>query len=235
MLSRLSTAISEFTKRDFRCFFRYLLLKEYYQRKTFLDSLRSWYRKQLFLEQVTKAGSGLKMGPRENTIKRLGDGADIILGNDITIYSPIHITTATHIFPESRVKIGDRTRIGPHVVIRAAKGIEIGMDCIIASYTRIYDYNGHPLNPGSYADISTLRNRTATPKDEVSEIKIGNGVWVGENAFIQRGVTIADGSIVAANSVVIKDVPKNTVVFGVPARVILWLDKLKETFQNTTG
>ena len=58
----------------------------------------------------------------------------------------------------------------------------------------------------------------------MSEIHIGNNVWIGENAFIQRGVTINEGSVVSANSVVIKDVPENAVVFGIPARVILWLE-----------
>ena len=90
---------------------------------------------------------------------------------------------------------------------------------------RIYDYNGHSLAPGSYDQPETLRNRNKTPEDEVGEIYIGDNVWIGENAFIQRGVSVGNGSIIAANSVVIKDVPENVVVFGSPARVILWLDK----------
>ncbi|MBP6872851.1 MAG: acyltransferase [Bacteroidales bacterium] len=51
-------------------------------------------------------------------------------------------------------------------------------------------------------------------------ILIGDNVWIGMRAIILKGVTIGNGSIVAAGAVVTKDVPPNTVVGGVPARVI---------------
>lgn len=198
------------------------MFKEYEKRKFWLGSLKSWYQKQLFLAQVTQVGCGLKIGHRDNMINR-GEGAKIIVGDDVTIWTPINITATDHIFPESLVEIGDRTRIGAGTIIRAAKKVAIGKDCLIARSVRIYDYNGHPLTPGTYDDITTLRNRSKTPQEEVSEIIIGNNVWIGENAFIQRGVKIGDGSIVSANSVVIKDVAEHTVVLGNPARKILWL------------
>ena len=49
---------------------------------------------------------------------------------------------------------------------------------------------------------------------------IGNDVWIGMNAVIMRGVTVGDGAIVAANSVVTRDVPAFAVVGGVPAKVL---------------
>jgi acetyltransferase-like isoleucine patch superfamily enzyme len=52
------------------------------------------------------------------------------------------------------------------------------------------------------------------------EIKIGNHVWIGENSFILKGVTIGDGAIVAATSVVTKDVPPRCIVAGNPAQII---------------
>ena len=51
-------------------------------------------------------------------------------------------------------------------------------------------------------------------------IKIGDNVWIGSNATILQGVTIRNGAIIGANAVVTKDVPENTIVAGVPARVI---------------
>jgi acetyltransferase-like isoleucine patch superfamily enzyme len=51
-------------------------------------------------------------------------------------------------------------------------------------------------------------------------IRIGNGVWIGAQALILSGVTIADGAIIAAGSVVREDVAPNTIVGGVPAKVI---------------
>lgn len=55
-------------------------------------------------------------------------------------------------------------------------------------------------------------------------VRIGDGVWVGANATVLPGVTIGDGSIVAAGAVVTEDVAPNTVVAGVPARLVRKLD-----------
>ncbi len=52
------------------------------------------------------------------------------------------------------------------------------------------------------------------------KIKIGNDVWVGQNVTILRGVSVGDGAIIGANSLVTKDVPPYTVCAGVPARII---------------
>ena len=56
-------------------------------------------------------------------------------------------------------------------------------------------------------------------------IHIGRHVWIGANATVLPGVTIGEGAIVAAGAVVTKDVPKNTMVGGVPARVIRTIDE----------
>lgn len=67
-------------------------------------------------------------------------------------------------------------------------------------------------------------NHGLSPKDRRSTypapIVLGRNVWVGANVTILQGVTIGDNSVVAAGAVVTKDVPPNTVVGGVPARVI---------------
>ena len=59
---------------------------------------------------------------------------------------------------------------------------------------------------------------------------VGNDVWIGQNVTVMPGVHIGDGSIIAANSVVTKDVPDNAVVVGVPAKVIKYInpDEQKE-------
>ena len=56
--------------------------------------------------------------------------------------------------------------------------------------------------------------------DEYAPIKIGNDVWIGARAIIMDGITIGDGSIVAAGAVVTKDVPPYAIVCGVPAKVL---------------
>jgi acetyltransferase-like isoleucine patch superfamily enzyme len=52
------------------------------------------------------------------------------------------------------------------------------------------------------------------------DVVIGSNVWIGYNACILRGVTVGDNAIIGTNSVVTRDVPANSVVGGVPAKVI---------------
>jgi acetyltransferase-like isoleucine patch superfamily enzyme len=76
-----------------------------------------------------------------------------------------------------------------------------------------YDRNRVFVSKG----ISTLQ---ASMSNRIEKIKIGNDVWIGEGAFIRRGVTLGDGAIVAARAVVTKDVPPYAIVGGTPARVL---------------
>lgn len=84
--------------------------------------------------------------------------------------------------------------------------IEIGHGCAIGRDVIIRSYDGH--------EIISNTKKVSMP------IHIGNHVWVGQRAIILKGVTIGDGAIVAAGSVVTKDVPPNTIVAGNPAKVI---------------
>lgn len=86
--------------------------------------------------------------------------------------------------------------------------VRIGDDCMIAPNVGIYTA-GHNIEPKD-------RNKSgyAIP------IHIGHNVWIGGSSVILPGVTIGDSSIVAAGSVVTKDVPPNTIVAGNPAKVL---------------
>lgn len=58
-----------------------------------------------------------------------------------------------------------------------------------------------------------------------SRVKIGKNVWIGSHATILGGVNIGDNAVIAAGAVVNRDVPPNTVVAGVPARIIKHIEE----------
>jgi len=81
---------------------------------------------------------------------------------------------------------------------------------LIAEETKIFDNNSHGLS---------YENRDMS-KDDVAPIIIEDHAWIGMNSIILKGVTIGKGAVVAAGSIVTKDVPPMTLVAGNPARII---------------
>lgn len=108
------------------------------------------------------------------------------------------------------IKIGSNTTIGFHNFIFASEKIEIGNDCLIAPFVYIVDSN-HQIKKS--LKINEQPNETAS-------IKIGNDVWIASSVTILKGVKIGDGAVIAANSVVNKDVPAYKIFGGTPAKEI---------------
>jgi acetyltransferase-like isoleucine patch superfamily enzyme len=96
--------------------------------------------------------------------------------------------------------------INEGVQITCASKIIIGKECAIARDVVIRDYDGHMVDIPGY--------------EKAKPINIGNHVWIGSRAMVLKGVTIGDGTIVAAGSVVTKDLPSKCIAAGVPAKVI---------------
>jgi len=120
------------------------------------------------------------------------------------------------------VTIGSNTFIGGASLVTANR-IEIGDDVQIAWGTTIIDHNSHSLDwCERIKDLSGDFN--GTPKDwtvvKTVPVRVCNKAWIGFNAIILKGVTIGEGAIVGAGSVVTHDVPPYTVVGGNPAQVL---------------
>lgn len=107
------------------------------------------------------------------------------------------------------------------------KNIHVGKNVFINMGCKFQDQGGIFIGDGALIGhnvmLATL-NHAKSPKDRASMIPapvhIGRNVWVGSNATVLPGVTIGYGAIVAAGAVVDKDVPENTIVGGVPAKII---------------
>lgn len=115
---------------------------------------------------------------------------------------------------DGAISIGEDTYLGELVTIVAHPQeafIRIGRGCAISHNIQI-------RTEGYRTDIPLSEARRAG--GIWSNITIGDGVWIGANVFICGGVTIGDNSVVGANGVVTRDVPPNSIVGGVPARVI---------------
>jgi acetyltransferase-like isoleucine patch superfamily enzyme len=109
-----------------------------------------------------------------------------------------------------QISLGSHVRINAGCVLVSYSAITIGDDSLIAEYVSIRDAD-HGMVTG--APIRTQDHVTAP-------IAIGNDVWIARGAIILKGVTIGSGAIIAANSVVNRDVPARAIVGGVPARLI---------------
>ncbi|MBQ3378677.1 MAG: sugar O-acetyltransferase [Clostridia bacterium] len=124
-------------------------------------------------------------------------------------------------------EIDDTFTMFPPFYTDCGKNIHIGKNVFINSGCSFQDQGGITIGDGSLIGhnvvLATL-NHAEDPKKRAnllpSPITIGRDVWIGSNSTVLSGVTIGDGSIVAAGAVVTRDVPPMTIVGGVPARVI---------------
>lgn len=93
----------------------------------------------------------------------------------------------------------------------AAGGIEIGDDVVAGQFIRFHSENHN------YNDISKLiRNQGVSHKG----IKVGNNCWIGAGVVFLDGAELGDGCVVGTNAVVTKNFPENSVIVGVPAKII---------------
>lgn len=111
--------------------------------------------------------------------------------------------------PNAVLEIGNRSYINHDSEIRCREYISIGNNVSIAYGVRIQD-----------SDYHTVYDDDNTPKPETKPIVIDDDVWIGADATIMKGVTIGEGCVVAARSVVVKSAPPHSLIAGNPARII---------------
>jgi len=145
---------------------------------------------------------------------------NVKLGKDVKIFDFVNLYGCS---------IGDDSKVGTFVEIQ--KNASVGKDCKISSHTFICE--GVHIGDGVFIGhnvtfINDKHPRSVNPDGsmqteedwKVVETFVGNGASVGSSATILCGVTIGERAIVGAGAVVTKDVPPNSVVAGVPAKLI---------------
>ena len=134
----------------------------------------------------------------------LADNAQLTLHGDVILYEGVGV----RITEGAKLSIGDHTYINRSASIDCTQEITIGDYCAISDNVQILDSDFHPI---------TYNDKTSTMSKPVH---IGDHVWIGRSVIILKGVTIGDGAIIAAGSIVTRDVPARCLVAGNPARVI---------------
>jgi acetyltransferase-like isoleucine patch superfamily enzyme len=151
-----------------------------------------------FSRNLTKHGITIVTG-RKPFPKIINEGGNIITEN-CQFYSGVRI----EIGKNAELVIGNGTYINRNTLIHSSESVKIGKNCRISWDVIIMDENGHEI-PGT---------QNAKP------IIIDDEVWIGCRSIILKGVHIGKGAVVAAGSVVTKNISAHTVVGGVPAQVL---------------
>lgn len=164
--------------------------------KVFPKSVRA---KMLVCFRRTKGYKGLVI--RYVLLKTLAKSC----GDNVSVHPDVYL------FSVSQLTLGDNISIHPMCYIDACGEIDIGSDVSIAHGTTILSTTHSFEN----TDVP-IKNQPVILK----KTRIENNVWIGAKATVLCGNTVHSGSVIAAGAVVTHDVPGNTVVAGIPARVI---------------
>jgi len=120
---------------------------------------------------------------------------------------------------DSQIKLGKGVNVGAFTRIASQSKVEIGESVLIAAYCYIGPGN-HQLGDESVPLISkAMQNKGG--------VKIGAHAWIGTRATILDGVTIGEGAIIGAHSLVTSDIPARSIAVGTPAKVIKMIDQTK--------
>ena len=174
------------------------------------------FKKKFICEPLLKAyctsyGKGLQSGVFIPWIQGAGD---LIIGDDFTVYGKLSITYGTRFSERPTFRIGNNVMMGHLCSFTVAKSVTIGNNCLISAYALVIDSSGHPVDP-----VRRLAGWPPLP-EEVRPVVIEDNVWIGTGCTILPGVTIGEGSVVSAGSVVRRNIPPYSLAGGNPARVL---------------
>lgn len=142
---------------------------------------------------------------------------NIILDDMCRMYGHLISQNGGTIIMHKRAKIGFNSKI------LCSNRVEIGEDTGIGDNTKIVDNNNHPVHP---KDREIMRRSPwnsplrSWKYSDSAPIIIGKNCWIGSEVRICKGVTIGDGSVIAANAVVTKSCPPNCIMGGNPAKIL---------------
>lgn len=160
--------------------------------------VRSLNRGQISIGEYSRIDDGVYLNGLSQRGLEIGDRCQIRYGTFLDCWKGLGIS------------IGSDTYIGPMCIIQGQGGTRIGSNCLIAGHTYIV-----PSNHVFSSVEKPIRRQGETRRG----IEIGDDVWLGAGTKVLDGVTVGQGSVIGAGSVVTRDIPDFSVAYGVPARV----------------
>lgn len=168
------------------------------------------YRHPLFQSRCASVGKGLVL----DGLPFVAGHVEIHIGDRVQLGGQVFISSGASEH-RPRLIVKDGAHIGWFATITVSKEVIIEEDALISSNCRISDTDGHPRE----ADLRWMHRRPAARG--IRPVRIGRNCWIGNGSHIMKGVTIGEGAIIGANSVVIADVPPFALALGNPAEVLI--------------
>ena len=172
------------------------------------------YRGPIFSARCARIGKNFSL----DGLPYVEGHVSIEIGDDVWFGGKVSIMSG-RMFDQPRLVIGDGAELGWNV------GITVNLEVIVEDHARvaydcrISDSDAHPKQ----ADLRAA-NRPP-PLDEIRPVRICRNAWIGNGSHILKGVTVGEGAIIGANSVVVSNVPPFALAVGNPARVVRWADR----------
>ncbi len=179
---------------------------------TLISLISKLYWTPLFRARLATSGSGLLL---------VGTGLPLVTGplvitcgSDCRISTQVTFSARTSSHPAPRLVIGNKVGIGWQTTIACGTEVILGDNVRIAGSAFLAGYAGHPLNALDRA------NGLPDTEDQIGAIILEDDVWLGTGVKVMSGVRIGKGTVVAAGSIVTKDLPAGVLAAGSPARVL---------------
>ena len=186
--------------------------RPYFLKKLY-RKLEFYFTEHFIAPQLAALGSGHHFMKPWN-VRLYGRCIKVGKNNHIVTATDRKVSLATWTFEDHQghINIGDNCLLCPGVRIDSALEVNIGDNCMVAAGAYITD-----------ADWHDIYDRTR-PVGTTRAINISENVWIGDGATICKGVSIGSNSIIGASSVVVHDIPANSIAAGNPAKVVKQLD-----------
>lgn len=147
---------------------------------------------------------GYATGLCNRTVIVVEKNGSLYIGNNVKLYPGVKILVGSN----AKVILENNCGLNANTLLIAKDSITIGKSSVVSWNGQILDSDMH----------SVIQN--GIESDFTKPVRIGNNVWIGNGVTVLKGVTIGDGAIVAACSVVTKDVPPRSLAAGIPSKVI---------------